>query len=229
MERRPRRRFWKLQVGSPRWLAASRSHAEVWREQLGTQGRRFLRGLGAHGITASRVVNDEGYLRARYLCLVRIEGDLVVPGPANVIQQILGAERTRYDVAISYAGEDRQLGRALYEGLHGRGIKVFFAEAETDWLWGQDLYQVLPNLYAQEAGTVLVLCTTHYCAKHWTRVEYDAVRTSHGDRIVLLSVDGKLPDDWPYGHVYLPGTSENLVRAVDLIALRVRGGIVEGP
>lgn len=202
-------------------VEASRSQLVVWREQLGPEGRRFLRELRADGVDRAAVVHDEGYLRARYLCLVRINGDRVLPGPELVIRQILGIERPRYDVAMSYAGEDHRLARVIYHGLTQRGISTFFAEAETAWVWGKDLSQLLPNLFGQEAATVIVLCTAVYREKYWTRVEYDAVRQTHGERVVLVSLDGKLPDDWPAGDVYLDGTPENLVALLDLITRRV--------
>jgi hypothetical protein len=206
-------------------VEASRSQFTVWREQLGPEGRRFLRELRAEGVDLTAVINEEGYLRAKYLCLIRIDGEQILPGPEGIVRLILGMERPRYDVAISYAGEDRQLGSVIHQGLTQRGLSTFFAEAETAWLWGKDLSRLLPNLFGQEAATVIVLCTARYREKYWTRVEYDAVRQTHGDRVVLVSLDGKLPDDWPVGDLYLEGTPENLVRLLDLVAARARAAM----
>ena len=203
------------------FLDASRSHVLVWREQLGAEGQRFLRELHGGGTLRSGVASDEGYLRARYLCLIRFDGERVIPGPARIIGQLVGAERPSFDVAISYAGEDSRLAGAIHQSLVKRGVVAFFAEDATDWLAGCDLYRVLPNLYGQQAATVLVLCTSHYLTKHWTRIEYDAVRAAHGERIVLLSLDGHLPADWPEGHLYIDGKPENLVRVVDQLVDRV--------
>jgi hypothetical protein len=226
-------REWRASPGTPhvevvhRMIDASRSQFVVWREQLGPDGRRFLRELRAEGVERAGVIDDEGYLRAKYLCLIRIEGERVLPGPSVVVRQVLGTQRLTYDVAISYAEEDHQLGRAIHDGLTQRGIATFFAPAETAWVWAKDLSHFLPNLYGQQAAVVIVLCTERYRDKHWTRVEYDAVRQAHGERVVLVSLDGRLPDDWPRGEVYLEGTPANLVKLLDLVAARVRGGVPE--
>jgi hypothetical protein len=203
-------------------LEGVRSQLPVWHEQLGPMGQRFLRGLPLDGVARAEVTHDEGFHRAKYLCLVRLVGDRVVPGPRQVVQLLLGPTRPRFEAAISYAGEDHRLGRAIHDGLERHGVTTFFAEAATDWLLGNDLYQVLPNLYGQDAGTVIIVCTATYLAKHWTRVEYDAVRAANGDRIVLLSIDGALPPDWPAGHLYQAATPANLIGFVDLVVARVR-------
>lgn len=58
--------------------------------------------------------------------------------------------------------------------------------------------------------------------KHWTRVEYDAARATHGEHLFLLSMDGALPPDWSSGHIYENGTAANLVGLVDRLVKRVQ-------
>lgn len=44
-----------------------------------------------------------------------------------------------YDVALSFAGEDRAHAEKLAQLLKAKGIKVFYDEAEAADLWGKDL------------------------------------------------------------------------------------------
>ncbi len=48
-----------------------------------------------------------------------------------------------YDVALSFAGEDRKLAEALAKALQKNGIKVFYDEFEKSKLWGKDPYKYL--------------------------------------------------------------------------------------
>ena len=83
-------------------------------------------------------------------------------------------------------------------------------------LWGSDLTRVLPNTYGVRSRFVLVLSTPHYVAKHWTRVEVDAVAARRPDRILLLEM-GAVPQDRPKGIVHRgssPGEMVGLAAAL---------------
>ncbi len=120
-----------------------------------------------------------------------------------------GPDDRPWDVAISYASEDEALARQIHGQLHEE-FRVFFAPEESGALWGTDLNRVLPNTYGVQSRYVLVLSTPRYIAKHWTRVEFDAVAASAPDRILMLEL-GALPDDLPQGLVYRGGSSAELI------------------
>src|SRR5260221_10799094 len=52
-----------------------------------------------------------------------------------------------YDVALSFAGEDRIYAEALADALVRHGIEVFYDKYEKNTLWGKDLYTYLSDLY----------------------------------------------------------------------------------
>jgi len=52
-----------------------------------------------------------------------------------------------YDVALSFAGEDRTVAREIAERLRTAGYKVFFDEYEKATLWGEDLTIKLQDVY----------------------------------------------------------------------------------
>jgi hypothetical protein len=76
-----------------------------------------------------------------------------------------------FDVALSYAGEDRQFARELANEIRQRNLRVFYDEYEQATLWGRDLYAHLSNVYKNKAKFCLVLVSKHYKNKLWTKHE----------------------------------------------------------
>lgn len=76
-----------------------------------------------------------------------------------------------YDLAISFAGDDREHARCIAEKLRQNGINVFFDEYFKGVLWGKDLYQHLSNIYKNEAKYCLILVSKSYESKLWTNHE----------------------------------------------------------
>lgn len=48
-------------------------------------------------------------------------------------------EDARYDVALSFAGEERPYVEAVADALRNAGVKVFYDDYEKVTLWGKDL------------------------------------------------------------------------------------------
>lgn len=76
-----------------------------------------------------------------------------------------------FDVAISFAGEDRLVAIQLVELLQGRGVKVFYDLNEQANMWGKNLVEHLPDVYENKARYCLMLISKHYPDKPWTRLE----------------------------------------------------------
>jgi len=58
-------------------------------------------------------------------------------------------QKPEYDVALSFAGEDRALARELAALLRDAGFKVFYDEYEQATLWGKNLYDHLTDVYSK--------------------------------------------------------------------------------
>jgi hypothetical protein len=56
------------------------------------------------------------------------------------------SEEYPFDVALSFAGEDRNLAEKLAELLRAHGIQVFYDRYEQATLWGKDLYEHLADV-----------------------------------------------------------------------------------
>src|SRR5438874_2041198 len=81
-----------------------------------------------------------------------------------------------YDVAISYAGEDRKSANDLAEALRLRDISVFYDQYEKPILWGKDLYTHLSDVYQNKAFYCVVFLSQHYAEKLWTKHELRAAQ-----------------------------------------------------
>ena len=76
-----------------------------------------------------------------------------------------------YDVALSFAGEDRPYVRQVAEYLRMRGVRVFYDQFEQTSLWGQDLVEALDRVYRLDSTFVVMFISLAYRDKEWTRHE----------------------------------------------------------
>ncbi|MEJ1437821.1 MAG: TIR domain-containing protein [Candidatus Sedimenticola sp. (ex Thyasira tokunagai)] len=76
-----------------------------------------------------------------------------------------------FDVAISFAGEDRGVAEELSFILRKAGMEVFYDNWNQHTLWGKDLYQHLQSVYKEQAKYCVVLASKHYVSKNWPRHE----------------------------------------------------------
>jgi len=83
--------------------------------------------------------------------------------------------RFEYDVALSFAGENRETVASIAGCLQGRGVKVFYDDFERTSLWGRDLQEHLVNIYMRWARYAIVFVSVQYRDKMWTRHELKSV------------------------------------------------------
>lgn len=84
------------------------------------------------------------------------------------------AEPYEYDVALSFAGENREAVAAIAECLRGHGVRVFYDDFEKTDLWGKDLQEHFVNVYMRWARYVVVFVSIYYRDKVWPRHELKA-------------------------------------------------------
>jgi len=89
-------------------------------------------------------------------------------------QKEFGTEH--YDIALSFAGEDRVHAERLANELKERGIKVFYDAFEKAMLWGEDLFSYLDELYRFRATFCVVFISKQYAKKLWTNHERKAAQ-----------------------------------------------------
>lgn len=80
-------------------------------------------------------------------------------------------ESFRYDVTVSFAGEDRPTVERLVRLLRRNGVRVFYDAWEQPDLWGKDLYNHLDEIYRSAARYCLIFVSEHYIKKAWAKHE----------------------------------------------------------
>ena len=98
-----------------------------------------------------------------------------------------------YDIALSFAGEDRSLVEELAEKLKHDGVRVFYDAYEKAALWGKDLYQHLQIVYRDRARYCIIFVSAAYASKVWTRHELKQAQSrafkEHSEYILPLRLD----------------------------------------
>jgi len=93
-----------------------------------------------------------------------------------------------YDVALSFAGEDRDYVEQVAALLRASGIKVFYDKFETVRLWGRNLADHLGEIYGKRSRFVVMFVSNHYPHKGWPTHERQSAqaRAIRENKIVLL-------------------------------------------
>lgn len=82
----------------------------------------------------------------------------------------------QYDVALSFAGEDRDYVAQVAERVKAQGINVFYDEYEVVNLWGKDLYSHLRDIYGRRSRYTVIFISKHYANKVWTNHERESAQ-----------------------------------------------------
>lgn len=82
----------------------------------------------------------------------------------------------KYDIAFSFAGEDRQYVDQVAALLRDSGVSVFYDRFEEADLWGKNLYDYLVEIYRNKAKYTIMFISTHYSKKLWTNHERQAMQ-----------------------------------------------------
>jgi hypothetical protein len=87
----------------------------------------------------------------------------------------------KHDIAISFAGEDREIAKNLAEKLQNklvndRAVKVFYDEFYKSELWGKEQTEYFQKAYGPDSRFVVLLLSRHYPVKKWTGFEFSIMR-----------------------------------------------------
>ena len=77
----------------------------------------------------------------------------------------------RWDVALSFAGAQRDYVEQVAEALKARGVRCFYDADEQIELWGTYLAEELPPSMSEQAAVVVVFVSADYAEGDWTRLE----------------------------------------------------------
>ena len=167
-----------------RWLA----EAESWSISIADEMRKHPSEKVSVGI-----VYDRGYLAdlaakekvARLLHYDKDTGVLSVEDPMLIfyLRAVAWPDFVRevgftavdytesYDVALSFAGEDREFAELLRNALEDLGHTVFYDRAESHRILGEDVEAYLGPIYASGSRYVVAVLGPAYGLKRWTLFE----------------------------------------------------------
>jgi hypothetical protein len=110
------------------------------------------------------------------------------PGSGRATRKTPRTPAKDYDVALSFAGENRDYVEQVAALLQTSGIKVFYDKFETVQLWGQNLADHLSEIYGKRSRFVVMFVSKHYPHKGWPTHERQSAqaRAITENKVVLL-------------------------------------------
>ena len=82
-----------------------------------------------------------------------------------------------FDIAISFAGEDREVAEELAEvWKHQYSLRVFYDTYEQAALLGEKLVGYLHEVYSERSLYCVILISNDYKRKRWTNVEFEGAQ-----------------------------------------------------
>jgi hypothetical protein len=131
-----------------------------------------------------------------------------------------------YDIAISFAGEDRGLASDIAAGLVTKGLNVFYDEYAEAELWGKELYVHLTKVYRDDSKFCLMLLSTNYAKKQWTSHERRAAQArafvENREYILPIRLDDAEIDGVLDTTGYIDVRKKSLEQIVELLVTKVR-------
>lgn len=90
--------------------------------------------------------------------------------PSQLLQQVKPTPE-KYDVVLSFAGENREYVAEVAELLVAEKVRVFYDEYESVNLWGKDLAEHFDSVYRNDGQYCVMFISQAYADKMWTRHE----------------------------------------------------------
>ena len=84
----------------------------------------------------------------------------------------------QYEVALSFAGEQREYVESVARVLQSRGIPVFYDDFEGIDLWGKDLVEEFHEVFAHRASLAVMFISKEYVENAWPRHERRSILSS---------------------------------------------------
>ena len=140
----------------------------------------------------------------------------------------------KYDVAISFLGDDLQLAGELAKLLRDRMSVFLFTERQGE-IAGSDGLDTLSLVFGSQARLVVILYRAGWGSTPWTRVEETAIKNrglQHGwDFILLIPLDqnSELPPWLPKTQIWLSYPQYGLAAAVPVLERKLEelGGVAK--
>ena len=84
--------------------------------------------------------------------------------------------QTNFDIALSFAGEQREYVDQVANILNQKGISTFYDKFEEANLWGKNLYDYLSDVHMNQARYTIMFISEDYSRKLWTNHERQSMQ-----------------------------------------------------
>jgi len=132
-----------------------------------------------------------------------------------------------FDVALSFAGSNREQAEQLALMLREAGFSVFYDSFYPDFLWGKNLVELFDDIYRKRSRYCVMFISAEYADRIWTNHERKAAQAraleEKGNEYILpIKVDEtELPGMLPtVGHVSL--SEHGIAFIADLLIKKLR-------
>lgn len=110
------------------------------------------------------------------MTLDKFIGKFVIFTGYAITQQPKNKMEHEFEIALSFAGEDREYVDKVATLLQKEGVKIFYDSFEEANLWGKNLYDYLSDIYRNKAKFTIMFISEHYEKKLWTNHERTAMQ-----------------------------------------------------
>lgn len=137
---------------------------------------------------------------------------------------------TNYDIAVSFAGEQRDYVSKFVEACKARDIAVFYDKDLTNEWWGRNYIREQRKVYGASTRYFVPFISTEYLAKPVPQDEFSAAMmtaVNEGDGYVLpvLWGDVQVPADLMHPHIhYLKADDYEPGELAEAVARRIGSG-----
>lgn len=143
----------------------------------------------------------------------------------KIIDQGSQRNNFEFDIAISFASEDRKIAEELAKRLKVRGVRVFYDRFFKGTLWGKDLTKYFQEAYGPKTKYVVLLLSKHYPVKKWTGFEFSIMREEAERRktefILPVKLDGTEMKGVKKDVAYLDYREEGIVGIVNCLMEKI--------
>jgi hypothetical protein len=130
-----------------------------------------------------------------------------------------------YDIALSFAGENRDIVDKIAKILRENGVSVFYDNFEKHKLWGKRLSQYFQETYGKSTHFVVPFISKEYSAKDWTDFEFTIAHSESKNRktefILPVRIDDTKIVGLPHDVAFLDYNIEGIEGIVENILLKL--------
>jgi len=142
---------------------------------------------------------------------------------------MIRADQYNYDVALSFAGEQRRYVKKIYNALNKKGLKVFYDESPEVQAahLGKRFTEIAQRIYGETADFVVLFVSREYIAKQWPYLEaayvLDRMRAElfQGNNVLIGKFDDVDLPGFPREIMYAKLTLTNAATFANTIASAV--------